>query len=179
MIFWKWIDTLEGGMASIGAGLCLFLIMMITVASVFGRYVLGVDLIPGGYNMIESIAFPLLVFLAAPLGHRQGMFPRFEMLADRLPARVTAYLALLVAVVELGVFSVLLWYLGQFAWDAVESARQAQIGTQLWPVWPVILVMPLGFALIWLEIVRQAWKASNQCFRSERQTHDQTEQKHS
>lgn len=164
MTVWKWIDTLEGGMASIGAGLCLFVIMMITVASVFGRYVLGTDLIPGGYNMIESIAFPLLVFWGVPLSHRQGMFPRFDMLADRLSARLAAFLALFVALVELGVFSVLLWYLGQFAWNAFESGREAQIGTRLWVIWPVIIMMPLAFALMWLEIVRQVWKALRQNF---------------
>ena len=58
---WHWLGRLDGGLASIGAGLCLLAIMLITVIGVFGRYVLGVDLIPGGYNVIERVAFPLLV----------------------------------------------------------------------------------------------------------------------
>ncbi|ASK35647.1 TRAP transporter small permease [Alloalcanivorax mobilis] len=159
MTFWRWIDRLEGGLASVGAGLCLFLIMMITVIGVFGRYVLGMDLIPGGYNMIERIAFPLLVFWAVPLGHRQGSFPRFDVLTERLPAALSRALTALVLIVEIAVFMILFWYLARFAWEATLSAREMQIGTRLWPVWPVMLMMPLAFGLMLLEMFRLLWKA--------------------
>ena len=62
MHIWTWLGRLEGGMASVGAGLCLLAMMFMTVGSVFGRYLLGADLIPGGYNIIERLLFPLLVF---------------------------------------------------------------------------------------------------------------------
>ncbi len=159
MAFWKAIDRLEGGLASVGAGLCLFLIMMITVIGVLGRYLLGMDLIPGGYNMIERMLFPLLVFWAVPLGHRQGTFPRFDILADKMSPGWARAVAVLVLTVEIVIFAVLLWYLWQFAWDAAQSARQMQIGTRLWPVWPVMLMMPLAFALMLLEMVRLWWEA--------------------
>lgn len=75
---WKAIWHFEWGMASIGAGLCLLMMMMITVLSVFGRYVLHTDMIPGAYNIVERILFPLMVFWAMPLAHREKLFPRLE-----------------------------------------------------------------------------------------------------
>ena len=75
MSFWKTIDRIEGGMASVGAGLCLLAMIVITVLSVIGRYILQQDLIPGAYNLIERVTFPLIVFWAVPLAVGQGHLP--------------------------------------------------------------------------------------------------------
>lgn len=158
MRFWTWLGRVEWAMASIGAGLSLFLIMMLTVISVFGRYVLATDLIPGAYNMIERIAFPLLVFWAIPLAHREGAFPRFELLSDSVNPLVRSLIAIFVLAVEIVVMAVLLRYLASFAWSSFESGRQMQIGTGHWIIWPVIAMAPLAFALILLEMLRLLWR---------------------
>ena len=154
MRIWTWVGRLEGGMASVGAGLCLLAMMCMTVASVFGRYVLGVDLIPGGYNIIERLLFPLLVFWALPLAHREGTFPRLEMLQSALPPRGYAWVRVFVVAVEAGVFSLLLWYVAGFAWQGYVSGRQMQIGTTYWPLYPVLAMVPLSFGLMLIEMVR-------------------------
>lgn len=156
---WQTIARLEWGMASLGAGLALFVIMMITILGVFGRYVLGTDLIPGGYNLIERVAFPLLVFLAVPLAYREGRFPRFDVLESHLPPRVGKWVKAFVLVVECVVFGIVLYFSVLFAWDAVASGRQMQIGTRLWPAWPVMIMMPLAFALVWMEMLRRGWQS--------------------
>jgi TRAP-type C4-dicarboxylate transport system permease small subunit len=157
MGFWHRIGQIEGGLASIGGGFCLFLIMMITVLSVLGRYVFGIDLIPGAYNIIERIAFPLLVFWAVPLAHRDGMFPKFDILLNKLPPLLARVLAAFVLVVEIVVFLIIFWFVVRFAWGAVESNRQMQISSTHWPVWPVILMVPLAFGLMLLEMFRLLW----------------------
>jgi TRAP-type C4-dicarboxylate transport system permease small subunit len=45
----------------------------------------------------------------------------------------------------------------RFAWGAVESNRQMQISSTHWPVWPVILMVPLAFGLMLLEMFRFLW----------------------
>ncbi len=154
MRIWTWLTRLEGGMASLGAGLCLLAMMVMTVVSVFGRYVLGVDLIPGGYNMIERLLFPLLVFWALPLAHREGTFPRLEMLQNALPPQAHAWVKVFVLTVETVVFSLLLWYVARFAWQGYASGRQMQIGTTYWPLYPVLAMVPLSFGLMLIEMVR-------------------------
>lgn len=159
MAFWRWLDRIEGGMASIGGGICLFAMMMITVISVLGRYVFHADFIPGAYNIIERIAFPLMVFWAVPIAHRDGSFPRFDMLADSLSGGLRSAVEILVLVVEIGVFAVLIWYVTRFSIASIEVNREMQIGTEVWPVWPIILMIPVSFALMMLEMLRLLWVA--------------------
>lgn len=157
MGFWQKLGKLEGGLASVGAGFSLFAIMIITVLSVLGRYVFNIDLIPGGYNMIERVAFPLLVFWAIPLAHRDGMFPKFDMLQAKLPPLVHRILSSFVLLVEIIIFLVVMWYVTGYAWDSVESGRQFQISSTHWPIWPVILMVPVAFGLMLLEMLRLFW----------------------
>jgi len=162
MRFWKWIDGLEGGLASVGAGLCLFAMMMITVISVIGRYWLNADLIPGAYNLIERVAFPLMVFWAVPLAHREGTFPRFDIIPQKLSPRANAAVSAFVLAVEIAIFVVIMWYVTRFALNAFTSGRQMQIGTNFWPLWPVVIMIPLAFFLMLLEMFRLFWEAIRQ-----------------
>ncbi|MDF1600717.1 TRAP transporter small permease [Mesorhizobium sp. YIM 152430] len=153
MNFYRGLGKFEWGMASIGAGLCLFVMMMITVISVFGRYVLQTDLVPGAYNIIERVVFPLLIFWALPLAHREGVFPRLEIVADTLPFAARKLLALVVVTVELAIFLLLTWYVAKFAWAGYLSARTMQIGSSYYPLWPLLMMVPLAFGLMIIEMI--------------------------
>ena len=143
-------------MASVGAGLCLLAMLLMTVISVFGRYVLGAELIPGAYNIIERLLFPLLVFWALPLAHREGTFPRLSVVQGALPPRARAAVAAIVLTGEVVVFTLLVWYVARFAWESFLSGRQMQIGTTYWPLFPVLVMVPLAFGLMLAEMVRLA-----------------------
>ena len=158
MDFWKAIWRFEYGLAALGAGLCLIVIMLITVASVIGRYFLQIDLIPGGYNIIERIFFPLLVFMAVPIAHREGTFPRFELLADTLPDLPRKLIAVLVVLVEAVVYAVLFWLVIRFTANAIDQQRTMQIGTGVVAMWPVLIFAPLMIALVLLEALRLVWR---------------------
>jgi TRAP-type mannitol/chloroaromatic compound transport system permease small subunit len=158
MALWRALWKFEYGLAAIGAGSALVLMMLITVASVFGRYVLQMDLVPGGYNVIERVLFPLVIFWALPIAHREGIFPRFEMIAANLSRVKRHALAAFVGLVEFAVYAVVLHYVWQFAWRAVQSNRTMQIGIDVYPVWPIILMIPFALALMMLEMVRLIWR---------------------
>lgn len=59
-----------------------------------------------------------------------------------------------VLVVEIAIYAVVLWYVTRFVWASIQSNRTMQIGIQVWPLWPVIVMMPLAFALMVLEMAR-------------------------
>jgi len=158
MSFWKTLAHIEGGMASIGAGLCLMAMILITVLSVIGRYVLQQDLIPGAYNLIERITFPLIIFWAVPLAHREGTFPRFDMLTNALPQGARRWVQGFVLLVELLLYIVIMWYVLRFTWNSINAGRTMQIGTAFWPIWPVLIMMPLAFSLMLLEMCHLLWK---------------------
>ncbi|MEN2978514.1 TRAP transporter small permease [Tistrella bauzanensis] len=149
------LGQFEWGLASVGAGLCLFTIMIITVLSVFGRYVLLVDLIPGGYNIIERMLFPLMVFWALPLAHRDGIFPRLELVSTLLSRRLGTVVAILMLLVELAVFLFILWYVTQYALAGWRSDRAMQLGSGFFPVWPFIAMVPVAFGLMAIEMIWQ------------------------
>lgn len=155
MTFWHAIDTFERRLAAVGAGLSLLAMTLITVLSVVGRYWLQTDLIPGAYNMIERISFPLIVFWAIPYAHRKGTFPRFDALSNRLPAATRRWVQAFVLLVELVIHAVIMWYVMRYTWNSVMLGRTMQIGSDFWPMWPVLIMMPLSFALLVLEMLRQ------------------------
>jgi TRAP-type C4-dicarboxylate transport system permease small subunit len=157
MNFWKTLGRIEGGMASIGAGLCLFAMIVITVISVVGRYVLQQDLVPGAYNLIERVAFPLIVFWAVPMAHREATFPRFDMVVLALSPRIRRGVYVFVGLVELAIYAVVMWYVLRFTWQGIVDDRTMQIGADFWPIWPVLVMMPLAFFLMLLEMVRLVW----------------------
>ncbi|BCH33335.1 hypothetical protein MesoLjLc_52650 [Mesorhizobium sp. L-8-10] len=154
MRFWKLIWQFEWGMASIGAGLCLLAMMLMTVISVFGRYVLHLDLIPGAYNIIERILFPLMVFWALPTAHREKTFPRLESFPGALSPFWRTVVSAFVLAVEIVIYGIALWFVTRFVWGSIQSGRPMQVGTNFWPLWPVLLMMPLAFALMLLEMAR-------------------------
>lgn len=158
MRFWRAIWAFEWGLAAIGAGSMLFIMMMVTVISVFGRYFLQMDLIPGAYNIVERILFPLLVFWALPVAHRDGLFPRLEMFADAQPPRRRALVGVVVLAVEIAIYAAFLWYVTRFVWGSIQTNRTMQIGTAFWPLWPILLMMPLAFGLMMLEMARLLYR---------------------
>jgi TRAP-type C4-dicarboxylate transport system permease small subunit len=164
MRFWKAIGTFEWWLAAVGAGSMLFIMMMITVISVAGRYFLHADLIPGAYNIVERIIFPLLVFWALPIAHREGMFPRLETFADALPPRPRAFTATIVSLVEIVLYAVLFWFVVKFFWASYASHRTMQIGSTFLPLWPVLASMPLAFALMLLEMGRTLYHNARALF---------------
>lgn len=157
-MFWTWKWRLEWVLAAVGAGGCLLLAMVVTCVMVFGRYVLQADLLPGAYNYIERILFPLMVFWAMPIAHREGMFPRLETLSDRLSPRGAVGLSALCLAVELAVYGALFWFVAKFAWGAFATARPMQIGTAFWPMWPVLAMIPLSIGLMVIEMARLLWR---------------------
>lgn len=160
--FWRGLWAAEFGLAAVGAGLSLLMIMIVTVLSVAGRYVLHTDLIPGAYNMIERVLFPLMVFWALPLSHREGMFPKLEVaMGGRMNRRQRAIVALIVGLVELAVYAVLMYFVWLFVDKAIESNRTLMIGVEKWPMWPVAIMMPLAFGLMMIEMARLVWRDVN------------------
>ena len=154
MRFWKALWNFEWGMAAIGAGLCLFLMMIITVLSVFGRYVLHIDLIPGAYNIVERIIFPLLVFWALPIAHRDQMFPKLDTIPHLLAPFWRAVLAAFVVIVEFLIYAFVTYLVGKFVWASYLNHRTMQVGTDVYVLWPILIWIPLAFALMLVEMGR-------------------------
>lgn len=167
MRIWTLIATFEDRLAAIGAGSALMAMMLVSVIGVLGRYVLQADLIPGAYNMIERVIFPLMVFWALPAAHRQMLFPRLEMLTEALSPRAAAAISCIVLFIEVAIYAVVLWFVAKFVVQAIQTGRTMQVGTNFWPLWPVVVVIPFAFGLMMLEMLRQFWRDARRIFQGQ------------
>ncbi|MFC4671411.1 TRAP transporter small permease [Seohaeicola nanhaiensis] len=157
MAIWNFITRFEDRLAAVGAGTALMAMMLMSVIGVLGRYVFQADLIPGAYNMIERVIFPLMVFWALPAAHREMLFPRLEMLAEALHPRWRPAVSALALLVELAIYLVVLWFVTTFVIQTIKTGRTMQVGTDFWPLWPVVVMIPISFALMVAEMLRLLW----------------------
>lgn len=58
-------------------------------------------------------------------------------------------------VVELAIFLFLFWYLARYAATGLRTGRTMQLGSDFFPVWPFIMMVPLALGLMAIEMVWQ------------------------
>ena len=80
------------------------------------------------------------------------------MAVNALPKSVRRFVTAVVVMVELVIYMVVMWYVLRFTWNSIDIGRTMQIGTDFWPVWPIVVMMPLAFGLMMLEMLRLIWR---------------------
>lgn len=130
--------------------------MMVGVSvDVFMKYVFGQPI----ENMLETVSYYLMVaivFLPMASVESEHGHISADLVVQALPKRARNYLYLLttlVGVLIVGLFAY------QTAIDAIESTqkREIQMGTQLIYIWPSRWFLPLGFTLLGLAMLRNAY----------------------
>ncbi|MFC1974509.1 TRAP transporter small permease subunit [Chloroflexota bacterium] len=147
------------------AGGAVFLLMLVVVVDVTGRYVLSLPL-PGALELTEAL-LPLVVFLTIAYTQACGGHIRVTMLTDRLSLRKQTLLNLLVNSLGILCFSLLVWKTFSYSWSS-WSIRETAWGVVAFPLYPTKFGITLGSLLLLFEfltgfvseIVRLvAWKA--------------------
>lgn len=151
------LSKFEKLLSEIG-GISLAAIMIVTVLSVFGRYVFRMDLIPGVYNIIERVLFPLLVFLALPRSYIEGSFPKLEILTGRLSVNKRKIVNIIVLIIELAVYCLVTWYVAKFFFGVLERGQQIQVGVVRYPLYPIMFIVLLSFFLLTVEFALSLYR---------------------
>lgn len=142
------LSKIELRLCAIGSGACLLLMVFIIITSVMGRYLLHTDLIPGTYNIIERVLFPVLVFCAIPITYREGMFPRVTYFRSKFSVTLDIVASWTCRIVEACLYLVIVCYTFRFAWQGLVESRTMQIGSETWILWPILCLLPVTFALV-------------------------------
>lgn len=143
-------------MANIG-GLSLAIMIVLTILSVFGRYFLRTDLIPGVYNIIERLLFPIVVFMAVPRAYTDRSFPKLQMVTTRLAPNKEKIVNIIILFVELATYSLITYYIIEYFYGALIAGQQIQISTVRWPFWPVMFLVVLSYIFLTLEFGRSLY----------------------
>jgi TRAP-type C4-dicarboxylate transport system permease small subunit len=135
--------------AAVGAVALTAMIVIIT-AQVLSRRVLAAPMVIAD----ELSGWLLVVVTFSALGYalKHGDHIRVTLLVDRLGERPRAVLRLLGGAIGAAVTALLAWRTGVMAWDSYTGGTFSIAGSGL-PLWPVHAFMPLGFAILLLQML--------------------------
>lgn len=139
------------------AGIATFLMMVIIVVDVFMRNVF-VSPLSGTYEIVQFYLMPMAVFPALAYTYSSGVLPRLDELVAKAPERFRKISAYIIVALEFIIFTLLTIYGWKFAMVGVEDQMAIAVGGVLTPVYPLYFIVPIGFALVVIEIVLSAIK---------------------
>jgi TRAP-type C4-dicarboxylate transport system permease small subunit len=122
--------------------------LMITVVSVqvFLRYALNAGL--GWADEVSRLAFVWSVFLAIPLGIREGLHIGIQLFTARLPVPVRAALARLVALAGVGLMLIVCYQSAIIAWDQWDE-KMASVNASA-ALFVVAITVGSAHSALWL-----------------------------
>ncbi len=152
-LFW-----LETKLALLG-GIAVFSLMVLAVISVGGRNFANAPL-PGYVDWIEQ-AMPLIAFVAVSYTQRLGGHIRMDILIGRLRGRALWLVELLSTLVMLALMLMLVYgtfshFLRAFDMNVPLWSRDSSMDIGI-PLWPSKLIVPIGFSVLSLRLILQAW----------------------
>lgn len=146
--WWRKV-TLVGAMLS---GLAVFGLMCFIVADVVSRNFLGGS-ISGSFEIAQNYFMPLAVFPAMAYVYGTGVLPKMDLLMHRFPVAAQNAVVHLLLLLELVVFAVLTYYTWIFAVDGMDRGVSFPAGGDLYTLWPLFFLVPLGFVMVLVETV--------------------------
>ncbi len=152
-LFW-----LETKLALLG-GIAVFSLMVLAVVSVGGRNFANAPL-PGYVDWIEQ-AMPLIAFVAVSYTQRLGGHIRMDIVIGRLRGRPLWLVELLSTLVMLTLMLLLVWgtyshFLRAIDFNVPLWSRDSSMDIGI-PLWPSKLIVPVGFSVLSLRLMLQAW----------------------
>lgn len=146
---WWRVLTVVGGLIS---GVAIFGMMCLIIADVASRNFLGGS-IAGSFEIAENYFMPLAVFPALAYVYGSGILPRMDLLMHRFPRRAQAGVIHVLLLLEVCVLSLLVYYTWGYAVDGMERSVSFPAGGSLYTLWPLYFLVPLGFAMVLVEVV--------------------------
>jgi len=104
---------------------------------------------------VSEYALAFIAFLGAGWLMREEGHLRFGMIVERLPLRLRSFVELFVSVVGAAVSALIVWA-GATASAALFHRGALMESVLQWPRWILVAAVPLGFAILALQLVRRA-----------------------
>jgi len=148
-VFWQRILSVSG-FAAVSS---LILMMLLTCADVFGRYVLALP-IRGAFEGTTYLQ-AIVVLLAVALTQAKGGHVSVEILSSRFPIGLKRWVDPLTLLLLLGLGVVMTWKTGEQAYLSFLLGEYESVTTQFLPVWIVRAFVCVGFGLLSIEFLTE------------------------
>jgi TRAP-type C4-dicarboxylate transport system permease small subunit len=139
------------------AGVSVILMMGLIVADVFSRNVLNTS-IPGTYEIVQNYFMPLSIFPCLAFAYRSGVLPRIGEVIEKTPGGFQKVVGYMIFAIEMVIFTLATYYGWIFAMTGVSDQASFPAGGNLIPLYPIMFVIPFGFALVLLEVILSSFK---------------------
>ncbi|MFC3229899.1 TRAP transporter small permease [Marinibaculum pumilum] len=152
------LSAVERGLVALGAvsGCATLLMVLLIVPDVFLRKLLSTT-VPAAAELSTQLLV-LLVFLGLAGAQTRGDHFTMTAAVERMPRAARRACRLVATLASLGFAAIMAWVTAMKAWTAVLR-EETTIGVVSLPVWPVRIAIALGFALLALQLLLQAWRA--------------------
>jgi TRAP-type C4-dicarboxylate transport system permease small subunit len=135
--------------------IALAVLMFLTVADVFGRYLLNAP-VPGTFELTEMLMVPI-VFLALGLAQHRNEHIALDLAYNYFPARLKTATNIFVEVINLAVVGAITWQLYIYSVRMSEGNYTTAV-LQL-PIHPFVMLAIAGTTSYWIAILCDLGKA--------------------
>jgi TRAP-type C4-dicarboxylate transport system permease small subunit len=135
--------------ASFLGGLATLVIAATITVDVLLRYFLNQPLL--GMDEVAGFLQVLVVFWGCAYTFRHGGHIRVDLVTSHLPGPARAWLRVVTLLLALALLAVVCWVTTQSALTAHRYQRVSAV--MLYPLWPAMLLIPTGLALMALEML--------------------------
>lgn len=144
------VRALNRGAAVLAAAALLAMIALITLQVLLRRFFNS----PIDYtDEVSGYLLVAVTLLGLSYAMEKGDHIRVDMGLERLPARALRWLRVVWCVVGIGFSGLLAWETAKYTLDSAQM-HSVSIDSQTL-VWPIELLLPVGFAMLALELVAQ------------------------
>ena len=147
------LDTVLLYLGAIG----VYLIMFTTIIVVTGRRTAMGEMIPGYVEIVSNYLMPLIVFVALGLVYRSGIMPRLDVTVFKAPG-TRRWLNFINLMIELAAWGLVTYYGGLYAVRQTADLVRIHAGIYLIPSYPIYWFVPVGCAMLCLEIGIKIWR---------------------
>ncbi|MHA6250866.1 TRAP transporter small permease [Oceanobacillus sp. CAU 1775] len=139
------------------SGFIVFIMMLYTCADVVYRNIQGFSPLYA-YEISQSYFMPLIIFPGLAFAFSTGIMPRIDFIVEKFSKNKQKLIHVILFVIELILILLLIVYGTQYMIQAIESGQSFTAGGNNFPLWPVILFVPLGLLMVFVEIIFQLLK---------------------
>ncbi|WP_174727411.1 TRAP transporter small permease [Mesobacillus harenae] len=134
------------------SGIAMFGMIILITLDVLSRNLLSSS-IPGSYEFVQNYLMSLASFSIIIYAYSSGIMPRIPIVLEKLPLIIQKILHQTMLLFELIIVALITYYSFGYALTGTEKNFSFPAAGDLFPIYPFLYLVPLGFGCIFIEII--------------------------
>lgn len=139
------------------SGTVVFIMMIYICADVTFRNIQGYSPLYA-YEIAQSYFMPLIVFPGLAFSFNVGIMPRIDFMLDKFSKGTQKAVNIILFGIEIVLILLLIIFGTEYMVHAIQTGQSFTAGGSNYPLWPVILFVPIGLLMVLVEVAFQLMK---------------------